>query len=80
MLEFHTGPPGWAATATGTQGVEEGPPALTTRFHAKKLSTQLTLHNGATRLLASWTPTGKPEFAERDTRVLVFLVANLHLR
>jgi len=80
MLEFHTGPPGWAATATGAQAVEEGPPALTTRFHAKKLSTQLTLHNGATRLLASWTPTGKPEYSERDTRVLVFLVANLHLR
>jgi len=78
VLEFDTAPPSWVATEAGPGRSDLGDlPRHATRIHAKKFSTQLTLHDGAVRLLASWTPTGKPEFARRDTRYLVFLAANI---
>ncbi len=46
-------------------------------FHEKSLTTQLGLYSGDIRLLTSWTPTGKAEYAEKDVRHLVFLQAAL---
>jgi len=77
-LEFDTAPPSWVATEAGPRKTDHGDlPRHATRIHAKKLTTQLTLHDGAVRLLASWTPTGKPEFESGDTRYLVFFAANI---
>jgi len=80
-LEFHTAPPEWVAGTAEREGdSQEGVPPRATLFHEKKLSTQLTLHDGAARLLASWTPTGRPEFGRfghGETRILVFLVPNI---
>lgn len=73
-LEYHSAPPEWIPTASGP-GADDAPPA--TVFHMKKLITDITIHDGQTRLLTSWTPTGKPEHAESDSRILVFVSANL---
>jgi len=78
-LEFHTAPPD--SVATNREGDSEGGVhARATLFHAKKVTTQLILPDGGTRLIASWTPTGKPEFGQfghGETRTLVFLAANI---
>lgn len=70
-LEYHSAPPEWITTADGT----DSPTA--TVFHIKKLTTNFTIHDGQTRLLTSWTPTGKAENNNGDRRILVFLAANL---
>jgi hypothetical protein len=73
-LEYHSAPPEWIASPENHAG-DASPPA--TVFHMKTLTTQITIHDGQTRLLTSWTPTGKPEFADNDRRILVFVSANL---
>lgn len=70
-LEYHSAPPEWISPTDGS----DLPPA--TVFHMKKLVTNITIHDGQTRLLTSWTPTGKPEFSIKDMRILVFVSANL---
>jgi len=81
-LEFHIAPPD--SVSTDREGDSEGGvPARATLFHAKKVTTQLILSDGGTRLIASWTPTGKPEFGQfgyGETRTLVFLAANIQRR
>jgi hypothetical protein len=73
-LEYHSAPPEWISTSNGPDS-SDIPPA--TVFHMKKLITNITIHDGQTRLLTSWTPTGKPEFADNSRRILVFVSANL---
>lgn len=71
QIEYHSAKPEWIPTADGTDS-----PAATV-FHMKKLTTNFTIHDGQTRLLTSWTPTGKAENKKADRRILVFVVANL---
>lgn len=73
-LEYHSAPPEWISTSNGPDS-SDIPPA--TVFHVKQLTTNITIHDGQTHLLTSWTPTGKPEFADKDRRILVFVSANL---
>lgn len=74
MIEYHSAPPEFFPTTSDPNDRISLPVTI---FHVKKLVTYLSLHDGEVRLLTSWTPTGKPEFADRDRRILVFVSANL---
>ena len=73
-LEYHSAPPEWVPT-TAEPAASDSPPAAV--FHIKKLITQIRIHDGETRLLTSWTATGRPEDTQGDRRILVFVSANL---
>jgi len=73
-LEYHSAPPEWVS-ATAGPAASDSPPAAV--FHVKKLWTQISIRDGETRLLTSWTPTGRPEDTQGDRRILVFVSANL---
>lgn len=78
-LEFHTAAPRWRPWEPAGERASDAPadtlPAPV--FHAKKLVTQLSLRDGDTRLLGSWTPTGDPATEGKGLRHLVFLTAHL---
>ena len=77
-LEFHYAPPSThllpAASATGsTNLLPEAPPC----FHATKITSQLTLMSGTTRLIGVWKPSGTPELDGPDILQAAFLQATV---
>jgi len=66
-LEHHTAPPETISV--------NGLPVLA--FHSKKATANFVLLSGSYTLLASWRPTGKPEYGENDLMHVVFVTANI---
>ena len=67
-LEHHTAEP----ELTTVAGYTDLP-----KFHAKSVQTNLHLTDGDYLLLATWKPTGKPEYSERDVTQVVFVNASI---
>jgi len=76
-FEYHSALPGekrlMIAIPHATEPVEVSAPV----FHAKKISSELTVADGAIRIIACWRPTGDPEFKSRDLMHIVFLKVDL---
>ena len=69
-IEYHTAPAEFPEVSRARSASFEASMPV---FHEKRLLTSLGLRSGQKRLLASWTPTGKPEYEAKDVRHLVFL-------
>ena len=66
-VEHHTAEPELA----------EGDGAAGLRFHEKQIQTSVNIEDGESLLLGSWTPTGKPEYAENNLCHVVFITTTV---
>ena len=66
-LVHHTAPPETISV--------DGKPVLA--YHCKKTTSNFVLLSGSYTLLASWRPTGKPEYRENDLMQIAFVTANI---
>ncbi|MCB1063522.1 MAG: hypothetical protein KDN20_11450 [Verrucomicrobiae bacterium] len=76
-LEYHTSPPTKETVNMAVPGTEKAFDVLTPVFHAKKITTQLTLMDGEVKLIGAWRPTGKLEFETRDVMQVAFLKVDI---
>ena len=78
LLEHHSAPPTEEIREIEWPDLEVPFEISFPVFHAKQLESQFTLASGTTRLIAAWTPTGKPEFEKSERVRLVFFSAEIH--
>lgn len=72
-FEHHTAPPEQEMAQIRLPDSENNIDFPLPVFHAKKITTQTTMHSGSTKIIGVYRPTGKPEYQKEDVMEIVFL-------
>lgn len=76
-FEHHSAAPEQKKVKVAIPGTDQTMEVTTPVFHAKKITSKLSLADGAVRIIGVWRPTGKPEFETEDLMHIAFLKMDL---
>lgn len=78
-LEHHTTPPIMRPISVTSPNSGHVVTVEMPEFHAKSITTQITIGAGGVKCIGAWRPTGKPEYAEADAMQVVFLKVDIQV-